>query len=58
MMLKIYCFFLFIQQTSEKYCYARKTANPPHIFAMADIAYQNMLGITSQTPQNQCILIR
>lgn len=48
---------IYDKETSEKYGYARKSSNPPHIFAMADIAYQNMLGIANQTPQNQCILI-
>uniref|UniRef100_A0AAY4AW28 Uncharacterized protein n=1 Tax=Denticeps clupeoides TaxID=299321 RepID=A0AAY4AW28_9TELE len=34
-----------------------KSALPPHIFAVADRAYQSMLGRLAAGPKNQCIVI-
>uniref|UniRef100_A0A670J9N1 non-specific serine/threonine protein kinase n=1 Tax=Podarcis muralis TaxID=64176 RepID=A0A670J9N1_PODMU len=40
-------------QHSKLYIGAKRTANPPHIFAVADIAYQSMVTFSS----DQCIVI-
>lgn len=45
-------------QVSEKYKCHEKRALPPHIFAVADRAYQSMLGRLATGPKNQCIVIR
>lgn len=45
-------------QVSEKYKCHEKSALPPHIFAVADRAYQSMLGRLATGPKNQCIVIR
>uniref|UniRef100_A0A4W6DVE4 non-specific serine/threonine protein kinase n=1 Tax=Lates calcarifer TaxID=8187 RepID=A0A4W6DVE4_LATCA len=39
--------------TPEMYIGAKRTANPPHIFAVADIAYQSMVSYNA----DQCIVI-
>uniref|UniRef100_A0AAY5EI87 Myosin motor domain-containing protein n=1 Tax=Electrophorus electricus TaxID=8005 RepID=A0AAY5EI87_ELEEL len=44
-------------QVSEKYKYHEKSSLPPHIFAVADRAYQSMLGRLGTGPKNQCIVI-
>ena len=49
--------YLFLQE-SNLYNFARKSDQPPHIFAVADTAYQNMVGYAGRTPANQCVLIR
>ena len=37
----------------------QKSLQPPHIFAIADAAYQAMLGIGAGTsPKSQCCVIR
>lgn len=37
----------------------QKSFQPPHIFAIADAAYQAMLGIAAGTnPKSQCCVIR
>uniref|UniRef100_A0A6Q2X685 Myosin motor domain-containing protein n=1 Tax=Esox lucius TaxID=8010 RepID=A0A6Q2X685_ESOLU len=41
----------------EKEVSTSTTKLPPHIFAVADRAYQSMLGRLSTGPQNQCIVI-
>ncbi|XP_028981003.2 myosin-IIIb [Esox lucius] len=45
------------KEVSERYKCHEKTKLPPHIFAVADRAYQSMLGRLSTGPQNQCIVI-
>ena len=45
-------------QVSETYKCHDKKALPPHIFAVADRAYQSMLGRLGTGPENQCIVIR
>lgn len=45
-------------QIAEKYRSRAKGSLPPHIFAVADRAYQAMLGRLGMGPQNQCIVIR
>ncbi|XP_061172927.1 myosin-IIIb-like [Saccostrea echinata] len=45
------------EQETQKYYLEKKSANPPHIFAIADSAYQCMLGYGGRIPRNQCILI-
>nr|XP_028606832.1 LOW QUALITY PROTEIN: myosin-IIIa [Podarcis muralis] len=44
---------LYATQHSKLYIGAKRTANPPHIFAVADIAYQSMVTFSS----DQCIVI-
>ncbi|XP_075127832.1 myosin-IIIa isoform X2 [Leptodactylus fuscus] len=44
---------LYSSQHSESYTSAKRTSNPPHIFAVADIAYQSMVTYNS----DQCIVI-
>ncbi|MCI4388069.1 hypothetical protein PGIGA_G00081280 [Pangasianodon gigas] len=48
---------LYGKEVSEKYKCHEKTALPPHIFAIADRAYQSMLGRLATGPKNQCIVI-
>ncbi|XP_034168493.2 myosin-IIIb isoform X1 [Pangasianodon hypophthalmus] len=48
---------LYGKEVSEKYKCHEKTALPPHIFAVADRAYQSMLGRLATGPKNQCIVI-
>ncbi|KAL3866198.1 hypothetical protein ACJMK2_043520 [Sinanodonta woodiana] len=44
-------------EETNRYYLAKKNEHPPHIFAIADTAFQNMLGYGGRTPTNQCILI-
>ncbi|XP_075778654.1 myosin-IIIa isoform X2 [Pelodiscus sinensis] len=44
---------LYSAQHSKLYIGAKRTANPPHIFAVADIGYQSMVTYNS----DQCIII-
>ncbi|XP_030406193.1 myosin-IIIa isoform X2 [Gopherus evgoodei] len=44
---------LYSAQHSKLYIGAKRTANPPHIFAVADIVYQSMVTYNS----DQCIVI-
>ncbi|XP_069504253.1 myosin-IIIa isoform X2 [Ambystoma mexicanum] len=44
---------IYSPQYSQLYIGAKRTANPPHIFAVADIAYQSMVTYKS----DQCIVI-
>ncbi|KAM9774984.1 myosin-IIIa isoform 1-T1 [Syngnathus typhle] len=44
---------IYAPQYSQMYVGAKRTANPPHIFAVADIAYQSMASYDS----DQCIVI-
>ncbi|XP_066240978.1 myosin-IIIa [Saccopteryx leptura] len=44
---------LYSTEHSKLYIGAKRTANPPHIFAMADLGYQSMLTYNS----DQCIVI-
>ncbi|XP_077364898.1 myosin-IIIa isoform X2 [Festucalex cinctus] len=44
---------IYTPQHSKMYVGAKRTANPPHIFAVADIAYQSMVSHNS----DQCIVI-
>ncbi|XP_051910752.1 myosin-IIIa isoform X2 [Hippocampus zosterae] len=44
---------IYAPQYSKIYVGAKRTANPPHIFAVADIAYQSMVSYNS----DQCIVI-
>ncbi|XP_064798740.1 myosin-IIIb [Oncorhynchus masou masou] len=48
---------LYEKEVSESYKYHEKTKLPPHIFAVADRAYQSMLGRLATGPRNQCIVI-
>uniref|UniRef100_A0A8C3SGY2 non-specific serine/threonine protein kinase n=1 Tax=Chelydra serpentina TaxID=8475 RepID=A0A8C3SGY2_CHESE len=48
---------LYEKPVSEKYQNHDKGTLPPHIFAIADGAYQAMLGHLATGPQNQCIVI-
>ncbi|XP_060048311.1 myosin-IIIa [Erinaceus europaeus] len=44
---------LYSTEHSKLYVGAKRTANPPHIFAMADLGYQSMVTYSS----DQCIVI-
>ncbi|NWR66916.1 MYO3A protein, partial [Bucorvus abyssinicus] len=44
---------IYSSQHSKLYIGAKRTANPPHIFAVADIGYQSMVAYNS----DQCIVI-
>ncbi|XP_063777711.1 myosin-IIIa isoform X3 [Pseudophryne corroboree] len=44
---------LYSSQHSQTYIGAKRASNPPHIFAVADIAYQSMVNYSS----DQCIVI-
>ncbi|XP_063067724.1 myosin-IIIb isoform X2 [Engraulis encrasicolus] len=48
---------LYEKEVSERYKYHDKKSLPPHIFAVADKAYQSMLGRLGTGPQSQCIVI-
>ncbi|KAK6305339.1 hypothetical protein J4Q44_G00241190 [Coregonus suidteri] len=48
---------LYVKEVSERYKYHEKSKLPPHIFAVADRAYQSMLGRLATGPRNQCIVI-
>ncbi|GFO14637.1 myosin-iiib [Plakobranchus ocellatus] len=45
------------KDSSAIYKNRKRSANPPHIFAVADAAYQALLGRGGRQPGNQCILI-
>ncbi|KAK6179101.1 hypothetical protein SNE40_011534 [Patella caerulea] len=45
------------KKESEMYKMAKKSANPPHIYAVADMAFQSMIGHGGLMPADQCILI-
>lgn len=47
-----------VLQVSAQYRMAKRSSQPPHIFAVADAAYQALLGLGGRAPSNQCILIR
>ena len=49
---------MLLLQESEKYRLQKRGAQPPHIFAVADSVYQDMLGLRGTQPRNQCILFR
>ncbi|XP_029811138.1 myosin-IIIa [Suricata suricatta] len=44
---------LYSTEHSKLYIGAKRTANPPHIFAMADVGYQSMMAYNS----DQCVVI-
>ncbi|XP_062383882.1 myosin-IIIb [Sardina pilchardus] len=48
---------LYEKEVSERYKFHDKKALPPHIFAVADRAYQSMMGRLGTGPMNQCIVI-
>ncbi|KAM4614897.1 myosin-IIIb [Polymixia lowei] len=48
---------LYEKEVSEIYKCHEKSSLPPHIFAVADRAYQFMLGRLATGPRNQCIVI-
>lgn len=48
----------FTCQTADRYKMTQKSVQPPHIFAIADSAYQAMLGIGGASPKSQCCVIR
>ncbi|XP_069061831.1 myosin-IIIb-like [Pleurodeles waltl] len=48
---------LYEKSVSDRYRKHEKAALPPHIFAVADRAYQAMGGRLSTGPRNQCIVI-
>ncbi|XP_056868851.1 myosin-IIIa isoform X4 [Takifugu flavidus] len=44
---------IYAPQHSKLYIGAKRTANPPHIFAVADVAYQSMVSYNA----DQCVVI-
>ncbi|XP_048584244.1 unconventional myosin-VIIa isoform X2 [Nematostella vectensis] len=48
---------IYSQNVSSQYKMAVKSSLAPHIYALADAAYQAMLGKGSTGPQNQCCVI-
>uniref|UniRef100_A0A3Q1GVG2 non-specific serine/threonine protein kinase n=1 Tax=Acanthochromis polyacanthus TaxID=80966 RepID=A0A3Q1GVG2_9TELE len=44
---------IYTPQDTKMYIGAKRTANPPHIFAVADIAYQSMVSYNT----DQCVVI-
>ncbi|XP_066567547.1 myosin-IIIb isoform X2 [Amia ocellicauda] len=48
---------IYEKPVSEKYKCHEKKSLPPHIFAVADRAYQSLLGRLATGPRNQCIVI-
>ncbi|XP_016362447.1 myosin-IIIb-like [Sinocyclocheilus anshuiensis] len=48
---------IYVKEVSEQYKCHEKKSLPPHIFAVADRAYQSMLGHLATGPKNQCIVI-
>ncbi|KAK5849943.1 hypothetical protein PBY51_014237 [Eleginops maclovinus] len=44
---------IYTPQSTKAYIGAKRTANPPHIFAVADIAYQSMVSYNT----DQCVVI-
>ncbi|GAB1604939.1 myosin-IIIb-like [Argonauta hians] len=48
---------LYDKEVVNKYCHSKKSENPPHIFAVADATYQNMIEENLCSATNQCILI-
>uniref|UniRef100_A0AAQ6AC01 non-specific serine/threonine protein kinase n=1 Tax=Amphiprion ocellaris TaxID=80972 RepID=A0AAQ6AC01_AMPOC len=44
---------IYTPQDTKMYIGAKRTANPPHIFAVADIAYQSMVSYNA----DQCVVI-
>ncbi|KAM8823539.1 myosin-IIIa [Spinachia spinachia] len=44
---------IYSPQNTKMYIGAKRTANPPHIFAVADIAYQSMVSYNT----DQCVVI-
>ncbi|XP_043087590.1 myosin-IIIb isoform X2 [Puntigrus tetrazona] len=48
---------IYEKEVSERYKCHEKKSLPPHIFAVADRAYQSMLGRLTTGPRNQCIVI-
>uniref|UniRef100_A0A3B5AIX9 non-specific serine/threonine protein kinase n=1 Tax=Stegastes partitus TaxID=144197 RepID=A0A3B5AIX9_9TELE len=44
---------IYTPQNTKMYIGAKRTANPPHIFAVADIAYQSMVSYNT----DQCVVI-
>jgi len=49
---------IYNKNTARKYKMTQKSLHPPHIFAVADMAYQEMMGIRGGVPQSQCCVIR
>uniref|UniRef100_A0A8C1W3A4 Myosin-IIIb-like n=1 Tax=Cyprinus carpio TaxID=7962 RepID=A0A8C1W3A4_CYPCA len=48
---------IYEKEVSGQYKCHEKKSLPPHIFAVADRAYQSMLGRLATGPKNQCIVI-
>nr|XP_058963310.1 myosin-IIIb-like [Pocillopora verrucosa] len=48
---------IYHKSTAETYKMAQKSSQPPHIFAIANSAYQAMLGVGGASPNSQCCVI-
>ncbi|PFX20078.1 Myosin-IIIb [Stylophora pistillata] len=48
---------IYHKSTAETYKMAQKSAQPPHIFAIANSAYQAILGVGGASPTGQCCVI-
>ncbi|KAJ7365816.1 hypothetical protein OS493_002537 [Desmophyllum pertusum] len=48
---------IYHKNAAERYKMTQKSIQPPHIFAIADSAYQAMLGVGGASPKSQCCVI-
>jgi len=48
---------IYSKQYSNLYKFSQKDAKPPHVFAVVDKAYQDLLGLGSKPPTSQCCVI-
>ncbi|XP_035829712.1 unconventional myosin-VIIa [Aplysia californica] len=48
---------IYTKEFSTRYQHIKQSTHPPHIFAVADAAYQALMGNGGRPPGNQCVLI-
>jgi len=48
---------IYHKNNADRYKMTQKSLQPPHIFAIADSAYQAMLGVGGVSPKSQCCVI-
>ncbi|XP_006823684.1 unconventional myosin-Ia-like [Saccoglossus kowalevskii] len=48
---------IYDKKYSDLYKHGKKSTLPPHLFAIADSAYQSMMGLLPSRDRNQCIVI-
>jgi len=49
---------IYHKNNADRYKMTQKSLQPPHIYAIADSAYQAMLGFGGVSPKSQCCVIR